>query len=174
MTAEHIIRSVEATDIHALAALAARTYAETFGASMSAEDLAAQLKATRSEDYFRNALREDTILVAVIDGAITGYVQLSDVRISIEGAGPSDQELFALYVGGEWQGRGIGKALLEAALAHERLRRAPRIFLDVWDANARAIGLYTRFGFKPAGRRDFAVEGRAVGSDLVMMRAGEG
>jgi len=164
-----IIRPVLANEIAALSALASRTYTETFGASMSAEDLAAQLKATRSEDYFRNALREDTILVAVIDGAIAGYVQLSDVRIPIEGAGPSDQELFALYVRSDLQRQGIGKALMDEAFVHERFKRARKIWLDVWDENARAIALYARCGFKPAGRRDFVVDGRVVGSDLVMV-----
>jgi ribosomal protein S18 acetylase RimI-like enzyme len=165
-----IIRPAQADDIAALSSLASRTYAETFGTSMSAEDLATQLKATRSEGYFRNALREDTILVAVIDGATVGYVQLSDVRIPIEGAGPSDQELFALYVRSDLQGQGIGRALMDAAFAHERFRRARNVWLDVWDENARAIALYTRFGFKPAGRRDFVVDGRVVGTDLVMLR----
>jgi ribosomal protein S18 acetylase RimI-like enzyme len=165
-----IIRPLEADEIAALSALASRTYAETFGASMSRDDLEAHVRATRSEAYFRNALRDDTILVAVIDDAIAGYVQISDVRIPIEGAAAADQELFALYVASERQGRGIGTSLLEAALACERFTQASRIFLDVWDENTRAIALYARYGFRPAGRRDFVVDGRVVGSDLVMMR----
>jgi ribosomal protein S18 acetylase RimI-like enzyme len=164
-----IIRPVRADDVPALSSLASRTYAAAFGASMSADDLAAQLKATRSEAYFRNAIRGDTILVAVIENAIVGYVQLSDLDIPVEDATAADQELIALYVVVERQGQGIGKALLDAALAHERFMRAPRIFLDVWDENTRAIGLYTRYGFKPAGRRDFVVDGRVVGSDFVMV-----
>jgi diamine N-acetyltransferase len=164
-----IIRPVQADDVRALSSLASRTYIAAFGASMSADDLAAQLKATRSEAYFRNTIREDTILVAVIENSIVGYVQLSDVRIPIDDVTSADQELFALYVSGERQGQGIGTALIEAALAHERFMRAPRIFLDVWDENTPAIGLYTRYGFKPAGRRDFVVDGRVVGCDLVMV-----
>jgi ribosomal protein S18 acetylase RimI-like enzyme len=166
-----IIRAVETHEIAALSALASRTYGEAFGASMSAEDLAAQLKATRSEEYFHRVLQTDTILVAVLDGAIFGYVQLSEVRIPIEGVTGADQELAALYVVSEHQGQGIGKALLEAALAHERFRRAPRIYLDVWEQNTRAIALYRKCGFCPAGRRDFVVDGRVLGSDLVMVRA---
>jgi diamine N-acetyltransferase len=166
-----LIRPVRADEFGMLAALASRTYAETFGASMTAEDLAAQLKATRSEDYFRRVVDEDVILVAVVDGVIAGYVQLSDVRIPVTGGQPADKELFALYVAPERQRQGIGRALLEAALAHERFRRAPRIVLDVWDENVRAITLYARFGFEPAGRRDFVADGRVVGSDLVMVRS---
>jgi ribosomal protein S18 acetylase RimI-like enzyme len=166
-----VIRPVHVDEVGALASLAARTYAQTFGASMSAEDLAAQLKATRSEDYFRRVVGHDVVLVALIDGALAGYIQLSDVRIPVTDARSTDQELFALYVAPERQGRGIGKALMQAALGHERMRRAARIFLDVWDENVRAITLYTRFGFEPAGRRDFVVDGRVVGSDLVMVRS---
>jgi diamine N-acetyltransferase len=165
-----IIRPVQADDVPALSSLASRTYAAAFGVSMSSDDLAAQLKATRSEAYFRSAVVEDTVLVAVIEDSIVGYVQLSDLRIPIEDATAADQELFALYVEGKRQGRGIGKVLLGAALAHERFMRAPRIFLDVWDENARAIALYTRFGFRAAGRLDFVVDGRVVGQDLVMLR----
>jgi len=166
-----IIRPVEAHEIPALAALASKTYAEAFGASMSAADLAAQLSATRSESYFTNALRQDTILVAVGDSALVGYVQLSDVRIPIAEAKPSDQELFALYVRSDHQGKGVGKTLMDAAFAHDRLKRARKVWLDVWDANARAIALYTRYGFRPAGRRDVMVDGKVIGSDLVMARA---
>lgn len=164
-----LVRPVLANEIAALSELASRTYAEAFGASMPAADLAAQLKTTRSEAYFRPALRNDTVLVADVEGSIAGYVQLSDLRIPIEDASDADQELFALYVSGERQGQGIGKAMMKAALAHNRFVRARRIYLDVWDANERAIRLYTRYGFRPAGRRNFVVDGRVVGSDLVMV-----
>lgn len=166
-----IIRPVEAHEIPALSALASRTYAEAFGASMNAAELAVQLSATRSEAYFEKAVREDAILVAVVDGAIVGYVQVSDVRIPIAGVEASDQELFALYVLPDHQGKGIGTALMDAAFAHERFRRARKVWLDVWDANTPAIALYARYGFRPAGRRDFVVDGKVVGSDLVMVRA---
>jgi diamine N-acetyltransferase len=165
-----IIRPVEAHEIAALSALASRSYADAFGASMSRAELAAQLAATRSEAYFAKATHADTILVAVVDEAIVGYVQLSDVRIPIDGAGPSDQELFALYVRTDRHGQGIGRALMDAAFAHARFKQAPSVWLDVWDQNARAIALYTRYGFRPAGRRDFVVDGKVVGHDLVMKR----
>ena len=165
-----IIRAVEVREIAALSALASRTYAEAFGGSLPAKDLAAQLEATRSAEYFRRVLQTDTILVASLDDAIVGYVQLSEVRIPIDDVTAADQELAALYVAGEHQAKGIGKALVEAALAQERFKRAPRIYLDVWEENARAIALYTRYGFRSAGRRDFVVDGRVLGSDLVMER----
>ncbi len=49
--------------------------------------------------------------------------------------------------------RGIGAALLEAALDHGRLRRARRAFLEVRASNVTAQSLYRRFGFQAAGIR---------------------
>jgi ribosomal protein S18 acetylase RimI-like enzyme len=166
-----IIRPVEAHEVAALSTMASRTYTDAFGASMSPAELQAQLQTTRSEAYFAKAMQADAILVAVVDEAIVGYVQLSDVRIPIEGAGASDQELFALYVRTDLHRQGIGRALMDAAFAHARFKQAPSVWLDVWDANARAIALYTRYGFRPAGRRDFVVDGKVVGHDLVMKRS---
>ena len=65
-----IVRRVETHEIAALSALASRVYAETFGASMSEADLDSQLRATRSESYFRQAMSTDTVLVALIDSEI--------------------------------------------------------------------------------------------------------
>lgn len=165
-----IIRRARAGEIAALSALASRTYAETFGASMTPAELDAQLRATRSETYFANAMREDTILVAVVNGSIAGYVQLSDVRIPIDGVEAGDQELFALYVDSTAQGRGLGRALLTAAFDEARFKNAPKVYLDVFEENERAIALYRKFGFEPAGWRDFTVDGKVVGRDLVMVR----
>lgn len=165
-----IIRPVEAGEIAELSVMASGVYAKTFGASMTPADLEAQLRTTRSEAYFRDAVLRDTILVAVTGGAIAGYVQLGDVRLTIEGATLADQELFALYVRSDLQGQGVGKALLDAAFAQERFAKARNIYLDVWDENARAVALYTRYGFGAVGRRDFVVGARTIGSDVVMMR----
>jgi len=164
------IRGVAAAEIDDLSAFATTAYAEAFGPSMSADDLAEQLRATRSVAYFRDAAKRDTILVATQADAIVGYIQLSDLRIPIAGASAADQELYALYVRGDRQRQGIGRALMEAAIAHPRFLRARRIYLDVWDENARALALYKRFGFRVVGRRDVSVGARTIGSDLVMMR----
>ncbi len=164
------IRQLLAADVVALSALAARTYANAFGHSMTAAELAAQIGETRSERYFHRAMDEDTILVAIRGQEIVGYVQLSSVQIPIADASLSDVELHAIYVAPELQGQGIGTVLMAAALAHPRLKAAHNVYLDVWDENHRALRLYERYGFRVVGRRDVVVASRVIGSDLVMMR----
>lgn len=58
-------------------------------------------------------------------------------------------ELHALYVARPARGRGIGKALLDAAKAAE-----PALGLFAHEANARARAFYAREGFTEAGGSD--------------------
>jgi putative acetyltransferase len=53
----------------------------------------------------------------------------------------------------EFRGRGGGRALLGAALAHAADRGAHKVELEVWPDNARAIALYTSVGFAVEGVR---------------------
>jgi len=160
--AHAVIRPATEADVTALAPLAARTWLDAFGGSLTPEAAAAEAETGRSEQRFREALRQRTILVAEQDGALVGYVELGDVDIREAGAGPEDGELHRLYVETALHGRGIGRALLDAALAHPRLARAPRVFLQVWDENERAVNLYERAGFRRVGTTRFA-----LGSEVV-------
>ena len=47
----------------------------------------------------------------------------------------------------EYRGRGVGRALLEAAETHARRRGCCKLTLEVQDDNGRARVLYERFGF---------------------------
>lgn len=62
---------------------------------------------------------------------------------------------FGMAVLPEARGRGGGRALLEAILAHARAHGAHKVELEVWPDNGRAIALYTSAGFQFEGlRRD--------------------
>jgi ribosomal protein S18 acetylase RimI-like enzyme len=163
-----VIRLAVAADVPALAALAARTWLDAFGGSLAPEHAAAEAETGRSEARFAAALQERTILVAEADGALVGYVELGEVDIPEADAGPEDAELHRLYVDTPVQGRGIGRALLDAALAHPRLATAPRVFLQVWEENERAVRLYERAGFRRVGSTRFTI-GSEVVEDAVLV-----
>jgi diamine N-acetyltransferase len=163
-----IVRPVEARDVPPLSALAARTWADAFGHSASFEELSAELELTRSEEYFLGAMNRDEILVAEVDGGLAGYVQFGDVDISEVDLEPGDQDLRRVCVETRLHGRGIGRVLTEAALAHPRLTRAPRVFLQVWEQNTAAVGLYESLGFRTVGRTRFTIGAGEAVEDLVM------
>jgi diamine N-acetyltransferase len=166
-----IIRELESGDVAALAALARQTYADAFGHSFSAADLAAHLRNNLSDGYFRHAIEDDVFLGAQRGGRLIGFVQFGAVRIAVPTQSPDDQELRRLYVQAEFRGHGIGTRLMDAALAHPRLTAAARIYLDVWERNQRAQAFYRRYGFMVIGAQGFAVaSGGAADQDLVMVR----
>ncbi len=64
-----------------------------------------------------------------------------------------EAELLTIAVSPEFQGRGIGRELLESFEEAARRRGALRAFLEVCAANHPAIALYRACGYAEAGRR---------------------
>ena len=58
-----------------------------------------------------------------------------------------------MLVAHDWRGRGVGSALLEAAIEWARERELHKLSLGVFTHNEPAIALYRKFGFVEEGRR---------------------
>ena len=58
-----------------------------------------------------------------------------------------------MAVAREWRGRGVGSALLAAAIEWAREHGLHKLCLGVFAHNAAAIALYRKFGFVEEGRR---------------------
>jgi ribosomal protein S18 acetylase RimI-like enzyme len=155
------IRKALKNDIKELAELASTTYVDAFGSSFRQEELQSRLEQTRSESYFAKVLKRDVILVAEKHTRFVGYVEFGkpDLLVATE---ENDQEISRLYVRKEWQGKGIGKSLIDAALSHKNMRNAPNIWLDVWEGNEGAIRLYKSYGFVETGT--------IIDGDIIMVK----
>lgn len=68
-------------------------------------------------------------------------------------AAAGEAEVLTLAVAPAARRRGLGRALVEAALAEARRRGAEAAFLEVAEGNAAARALYAGCGFTEAGRR---------------------
>lgn len=79
---------------------------------------------------------------------------------------------FGMAIGVEGRGRGGGRALMEAIVAHARACGAHKLELEVWPDNDRAIALYTAAGFEVEGlRRDhYRRRDGSLRSSLIMAR----
>jgi RimJ/RimL family protein N-acetyltransferase len=82
-----------------------------------------------------------TSFVAQAGGELVG-------QLGLTGAGRMD---LGMFVAAPWRGRGVGKALLEAALDYARAHEAYKISLEVWPHNTAAISFYEKFGFEREG-----------------------
>ncbi|GAB3469668.1 ribosomal protein S18-alanine N-acetyltransferase [Actinophytocola sediminis] len=85
---------------------------------------------------------------AWIDDLLVGYAGLAVVGTRRD----AEASVHTIGVDPEWQGRGIGRALLGALLAVADEFRAP-VYLEVRTDNAAAIGLYRSHGFTTIGVR---------------------
>ena len=96
-------------------------------------------------------LREETenpqahFLVAEENGAVCGYIGVQEI------CGEGYVTNVAVYPA--CRRRGVGRALLEAALRGAKARRCAFLSLEVRESNADAIRLYESCGFRFVGRR---------------------
>jgi ribosomal protein S18 acetylase RimI-like enzyme len=60
---------------------------------------------------------------------------------------------FGMLVDRDWRGRGVGSALMQAAISLARQRGLHKLSLEVFTHNAGAIALYRKCGFVEEGRR---------------------
>jgi RimJ/RimL family protein N-acetyltransferase len=84
-------------------------------------------------------------LVAVGDGEIIGSLSVHPI---VFGCGE-----IGMHVARDWRSRGVGSALVAAAIEWARAQGLHKLSLGVWPHNAAAIALYRKFGFEEEGRR---------------------
>ncbi|RYE84895.1 MAG: N-acetyltransferase [Hyphomicrobiales bacterium] len=65
-----------------------------------------------------------------------------------------EAEILSIVVAGGRRRAGLGQTLLSTHLAQLAARGTARLFLEVEEGNAPAIGLYRRLGFETVGRRE--------------------
>ena len=111
----------------------------------------------------------DGMLVAEDGGEIVGYVAVG--RATRLESNRHVADIRGLAVAPDHQGRGLGRALVEAALDAARERGARKVTLRVLGPNTAARALYESCGFVVEGvRRDeFLLDGRYV-DDVLMAR----
>ena len=151
------IRPADAADEEALAAIDRAAWTP----------LSSPGRARRRRAVLHEWTRPRDVLVAVEDGEIAGYVRL--VRASRFASSDHVVTVNGIAVDPARQGRGIGRALMDAAIAEARRRRARRLTLRVFSPNEPARRLYESAGFVVEGvlRGEFFLDGEYV-DDVLM------
>jgi len=87
----------------------------------------------------------DGTIVAVAGGEVIGSIH---VHASGHGFGE-----IGMAIVREWRGRGVGSALMEAAIAWARENNLHKLSLGVFAHNTAGLALYRKYGFVEEGRR---------------------
>lgn len=165
------IRYATLADNILLAELGDETFADSFGADNTPENVAAYLAASFSpEIQARELADEDSrFLIIELDGTVVGYLQLSfghapDVVLS-----QKPMEIVRIYARKEWIGRGVGAQLMKASLREVENAGCDVVWLGVWERKLRAIAFYRKWGFEQVGTQVFQL-GDDLQNDWVMVR----
>ena len=165
------IRQANLVDLAALQAMGRKTFAETFAANNSAENLAAYLEEGFLEEKLRAELQNENsqFYFAEIDGEVLGYLKVNYAEAQTEAQDPDALEIERIYVLKEYHGKKVGALLYEQALAIAKERKAPYIWLGVWEENPRAIRFYQKLGFLEFGEHIFQL-GDDAQRDVLMKK----
>ena len=174
MSEQTRVRTATHADAEPLAALAERTFRDTFAADNAAEDIEAYVGEAFAADRVRGELadRANAFLLAFVGGEArpAGYAKLRMGAADPSVAGPDPVELQRLYVDRSALGHGVGAALMRASLDAARSSGHRTVWLGVWERNARAIAFYERWQFGKVGAHVFRL-GSDDQTDFIMARA---
>jgi diamine N-acetyltransferase len=169
--ADAAIRGAVGADAAAIADVARRSFVETFAAYNTAADMALYVAEAFAVERIERELAapEAVFFVAVNGSRLIGFAKLRT------GAGPPPNpgedaiELERLYVERLWHGRGVAARLMDAVLDESGRRSCRRVWLGVWEHNARAKAFYEKFGFHVVGAKPFLL-GTDLQTDLIMQK----
>ncbi|GAB2950137.1 N-acetyltransferase [Hymenobacter coalescens] len=172
------LRIVPAKRTAAAAAQLADFGRQTFHDTYAAQNAPADMELYLAEHFGpaqQLAELEDpntVFFLALMQQQLVGYAKLTvGSGLGAEaGADPRTRaELQRLYVQQDWQGTGLGAALLRRCLDEARQRGCRSLVLSVWDKNAKALEFYRRKGFKQIGETEYRV-GHDVQNDFILRK----
>lgn len=128
------IRKMTHDDLASANALCLASFTLAVAPSLSAQGVEAFAKVAAQQAFAERMMGDNLMLVCVAEGALTGLIELKEGR-----------HVAMLFVAPDWQRRGVGQRLMNAALEHARA--------DVVTVRASlgSVAAYERYGFALAG-----------------------
>lgn len=172
MSAALALRRATPEDAPALAALAAKTFHETFAADNRPEDMAEHLSTAYgvAQQSAEIASTDYATLLAFADGTLAAFAQVRRHQPPPCVTGAAPIEIHRFYVDRPWHGQGVARPLMDACLDAARAFGGRTLWLSVWERNPRAQAFYAKAGFTRVGEADFWV-GPDRQADHILARA---
>jgi diamine N-acetyltransferase len=165
------IRQATEADAASLAALAERTFRETFAQVNRAEDVDAHCRKSYGDSIQAAEIRDPgrTTLVCQVGNSLIAYGQLRWARAPSCVVATRPAEVQRLYVDAPWHGKGVAHEIMVSLLDIAVAGGADVAWLGVWEKNPRAISFYAKIGFAVVGDHVFVL-GNDPQRDLVLSK----
>ena len=166
------LRYATAVDNTLLAEMGAQTFADSFAADNTPENMQAYLAASFSPEKQARELADPASRFLIIeqDGQAIGYARLHFGPAPAVIAARQPMEIVRFYARKEWIGMRVGAQLMQACLREAKSAGCDIVWLDVWEQNPRAIAFYRKWGFEQVGAQVFQL-GDDMQNDWLMARA---
>lgn len=166
------IRRCTPGDEAALALVGQATLLETFAGILRGNDIVAHCAKAHTVELYRTWLSDPSHALWLAEGspgnAPIGYMVIAPPQLPLPDAS-GDVELKRIYLLSKFQGGGIGKRLVAAAITYSASVLAKRLLLGVYAHNHSTIAFYERAGFSKGGARKFNVGGKDYDDNIMGM-----
>lgn len=136
-------------NLKAIQRISRQTFSDTFDEYNTKENMDLFLDGAYSEEQLKKELNDlnSQFYLVRVDGDIAGYTKMVFAE--------DEFELERIYVDKNYQKYGLGKLLLDHAIASAKLQNCDHIKLGVWEHNENAKAFYKKMGFVQTGQHVF-------------------
>ncbi len=154
-----------------IAQISRETFHDTYAADNTKEDMDLYLSTKFADEQILAELQDplNLFLLAYVGDTLAGYIKLKDSTHASLGTDPA-LEVARFYAHKKFHGRGVGKAMMEACVAHAKNLQRQWLWLVVWKQNPRGIQFYQSAGFSICAEAIFVL-GEDVQYDWVMKKS---
>lgn len=163
------IKSVSLSDLEQLQQIGRQTFAETFSADNSEENMKRYLEEGFSTKKLKAELSDKSseFYFAILDNRVIGYLKINFGETQTEIKSENSLEIERIYVLKEYHGKKVGQMLYEKAMQLSRQKGVDYVWLGVWEKNPRAISFYEKNGFVAFDKHIFCL-GDDEQTDIMM------
>ncbi len=146
-------------DLDGLVEISKKTFVDAFEKDNDPEDFETYINtAFNREKLFAELMNKHTEFYKVYcDDALAGYLKLNQNSAQTDIKLSESLELERIYMLENFQGRKIGKWMLEEVKRMAFERKKEFLWLGVWEKNEKAIAFYERNGFSKFGMHPYYI-----------------
>lgn len=158
-------------DLVTLQEFSCKTYSDTFGHMNTPSNMKDYLEQAYDIDKLRDELSNSysTFYFLYTDEKLTGYLKLNEYKAQTDIYDLQSLEIERIYVIKEFQGKGLGSAIIKKAIDTANIRKKSYVWLGVWERNHKAITFYKKNGFYVIGKHSFFM-GKEEQIDFIMRK----
>jgi ribosomal protein S18 acetylase RimI-like enzyme len=165
------IRDCSPDDLFILREFSYKTYDDTFRHMNSPSNMRAYLEKAFDIRKLQDELsdKDSSFYFLYADEELAGYLKLNEYKAQTDICDPKSIEIERIYLEKEFQGKGLGRMLMNKAIDVAWTRKKSYIWLGVWEKNVSALQFYKSNGFYLIGKHPFLM-GEEEQTDFILRK----